>query len=190
LDLSYKFKSLTFGIECGVASGDEDIKDRKLTGFTTDPDFNVGLILYEKVLAFYTQRSQDFISKTGGIFPGIETISTDGGITNSIFFLPNFRFNFNRDFEFLIGFLYARGLKRFVDPYETDKNGGWEALGFNGAPASKELGWEIDLSIRYRIDKLIAELQTGYFKPGKVFSSNNEDIDKIISTEGRIIIEF
>ena len=43
--------------EAGFAGGDDNVADSKFTGRNLHPDYNVGLLLYEEVLARVTARS-------------------------------------------------------------------------------------------------------------------------------------
>lgn len=48
LDLNLNLPRLEVGVEAGFATGDGDAADGKFTAFTFDPDYNVGLFMFEQ----------------------------------------------------------------------------------------------------------------------------------------------
>lgn len=192
LEFLYRIKSIKFYLQSGFASGDEDPAGGDMTFFTFDPDYNAGLIAFEKVLAYYTQRSVNQILRVSGEQKGIDFFFTKGGVTNAYFFFPQIGINLTNDIEWRTGWLFARGVRDFVDPYQTAFLNGGRPTGFNGNEPSKDIGWEIDtgLFFNWKNRKLRFSIEGGYFSPGKVFSSPDGIEEGAFDIEGRIIATF
>jgi len=188
----YRMKSIKFYFQTGLASGDENPAGGDMTFFTFDPDYNVGLIAFEKVLAYYTKRSVEKILQVSGEQKGIDQFFTKGGVTNAYFFFPQIGINLTDDVEWRTGWLLARGVRNFVDPYQSVFLKGGKPRGFNGGEPSKDIGWEIDtgLFFNFKNKKLKFSIEGGYFSPGKVFSSPDGGEEGAFDLEGRLIVLF
>jgi hypothetical protein len=193
LEFLYRIKSIKFYLQSGFASGDENPAGGDMTFFTFDPDYNVGLVAFEKVLAYYTKRSVERILQVSGEQKGIDQFFTKGGVTNAYFFFPQIGINLTDKIEWRTGWLFARGVKNFVDPYETAFLHGGKPTGFNGNEPSKDIGWEIDTGLFFNMEKdkkLKFSIEGGYFSPGKVFSSPDGVEEGAYDLEGRLIVFF
>ena len=192
LEFLYRIKSIKFYLQSGFASGDENPAGGDLRFFTFDPDYNVGLIAFEKVLAYYTKRSVERILQVSGEQKGIDQFFTKGGVTNAYFFFPQIGVNLRDGVEWRIGWLFARGVRDFVDPYETAFLRAGKPTGFNGNEPSKDIGWEIDTGLFFHMKnkKLKFSIEGGYFSPGKVFSSPEGVEEGAFDLEGRLIVLF
>ncbi len=192
LEFLYKLKFLKFFLQSGFASGDEDPAGGDMTFFTFDPDYNVGLIALEKVLAYYTKRSVEKILEVSEEQKGIDLYFTKGGVTNAYFFFPQIGINLTQNIEWRTGWLFARGVRNFVDPYQSLFVYGGTPAGFNGGKPSKDIGWEIDtgLFFNFKNKKVRFSIEGGYFSPGDVFSSPTGREEGTFDLEGRLIVFF
>lgn len=187
----WRYSLLRFYLQTGFASGDEDIAGGDLTFFIFNPDYNVGLIMFERALAYFTARSVKRILNVSNEQKGIDAYSTEGGVMNAVYVFPQVELEILKEsLRFRIGWLFARGVRDFVDPYYTFFIKGGKESGFFGDEPSKDLGWEIDVRLRYDYKKIFTFLlEGGYFQPGEVFKGA-ETSDAMYSIEGRVIIIF
>lgn len=134
--------------EGGGASGDADLFDKSLRIFTFDPDYKVGLIGYEEVMAGLTAGSAQRISNpelVGTPPPGTDALATKGGVRNSLYL------NFYAEWKPLSNFLLKGGfvniwlLAPLMDPYLSTQNGGIPVNPFGTPYPGKHLGYEFDL---------------------------------------------
>ena len=85
-------------MEAGLASGDDDIADERLTSRAIHPDHNVGLLLYEEILARATADS--WTEEGRGLW-------SKGGVYNSTYIYPQIRFRPLDGWELLAAYLMA-----------------------------------------------------------------------------------
>ncbi len=177
-------------LEFGVASGDGDMQDGRMTQFTMHPDYQVGMILFQDVLGRMSARATDRVSDPSLLndpTKGYKLAATNGAITNALYLNPKIRWWLFpdhtgwKDVEIRLAFLWARALQPVADPFNTARNGGY-AAGYlvdpaktAGATAGRNLGVEVDAGVSYRIplygDNLALRLglQFGLLKPGDAF---------------------
>jgi hypothetical protein len=134
--LGYVQPSWKLMIEHGYASGDQNVADADFTGRSLHPDHNVGLLLYEEVLARVT--SQVWTETADGLW-------SKGGVYNSRYVFPTVTLNPLDNWELVSGFL-------MVWPDKAD--GGVIACleGEDCAQAlatSAAIGWEADFGIHH-----------------------------------------
>lgn len=175
-------------LEAGYASGDPDPFDDEITDFHFHPDYNVGLILFERVLSAATANtSYQFSSPALLTIPpaGIDLLPTNGAVTNAVYLYPRLKVRpIIKGLEIVMGLLYAYAPQDLVDPYQSFLNGG-VATNYNGGPADSDLGWEYDLGVSYTLGnpkKLALRVggQWGWFFPGKAFDdAYGNSMDKI-----------
>jgi hypothetical protein len=84
--------------EHGYASGDDSAADANFTGRPLNPDHNVGLLLYEEVLAHVTRTN--WTDAAGGLW-------SLGGVYNSRYIFPTAHLYPLDNWEFLAGFVTA-----------------------------------------------------------------------------------
>lgn len=188
--IGYSGKFLKPSIEIGFASGDNNPLNRHVTQFTFHSDYNVGLILYEQVLADLTEAMyQKFYTLGEYPPPGAEKMSTEGGVSNSFYVFPAITVNITEALSAVAGLLYARSIFPFVDVVELIKTN-YEKNLMGGEP-SKELGWEVDGGIEWNLKKSFsAGLQGGYFSPGSAFRGLDGSIHPVYTVQGRFTWEY
>jgi hypothetical protein len=164
-------------LEIGFASGDGDRTDSTSRAITFDPDYKVGMILFEDVLGWMSANAVDRVSDpalSGQPVKGYELSATNGSVTNAFYLYPVLRFYPVKNLETKAGFLFAQALAPVADPYNSAMNGGYP-VSYRGAKNSKSLGMEINGGISYSIPvkdlvSINFGIQGGMFKPGAAFN--------------------
>lgn len=152
---AYQEPRLTAQIETGYASGDATITDGTFSGRPLHPDYNVGLLLYEEIMARVTRA-------TWG--DGAIGLWSNGGVYNSHYVFPNLRWRPIPKWEII-----AAGLVAWPD----DPDGANIRCGEGDAnctvatgqrPAqSSILGWEGDLALKMKFhDHVNLSMEGGY----------------------------
>jgi len=188
--LRYTYQWLEPSVEVGFASGDNNPLNRHVTNLTFHRDYNVGLILYEQVLADLTESMYQSFYTLGEVPPpGADKFSTKGGVTNSIYVYPAVKFYPATNLSVLVGGLYARSVFPFLDVVELIKTN-YEKNLMGGEP-SKELGWEIDAGAEWEAIKgFKAGMQGGYFSPGDAFRDGNGKLHPVYTVQTRLTFLF
>ncbi|TVQ87354.1 MAG: hypothetical protein EA397_18735 [Deltaproteobacteria bacterium] len=123
--------------EHGFASGDSNVADRRFTGRALEPDHNVGLIIYDQIMARVT---------AGAWSRDARPLWSRGGVVNSRYIFPHARYSPMDDVDIVGAFLMAW-------PHRPDgatilcRPG--EGCGQAQATANA-LGWEVDLALKVR----------------------------------------
>ena len=117
-------------MEAGYASGDDNPGDEIFTGRALHPDHNVGLLLYEEILARVSQNVWE--GKLNGL-------RSRGGVYNSTYIYPHAVIEFLPGWSFVAAYLLA-----FPDSPDgavilTDEQSD-----------SSTLGWEVDAALKIR----------------------------------------
>ncbi len=170
-------------ITTGYASGDSNPFDSKVKNFKFHPDFNVGLILFESLLAnVYSASAYNAINRfdEGGPIKtlGADLLPSNGSVTNAFFLNPTVKIRPKESLEIIVGILWAQTATDYVDPTMDGLFGGGAGM-YNpfGAPSDHHaLGCEADLSVSYTWEQpswdLVMGLQYGHFFPGNVFENS------------------
>jgi hypothetical protein len=173
----YEPAKTSLELRAGYASGDANTDDDTLYRFRFDPNYTVGLVLFDHYLPAVTRASHDAIhdpTRSGSAPKGIGGLVNDGGIENALYLSPRLLYGSEDGFLTGVSFLWAQSAQPVYDPYLTFESGG-SPVGVNGrTPASDDLGVEIDAAIQYRfepVDKLVLETkgEYGIFFPGEAF---------------------
>ncbi len=163
--LDYKAGPVTLTFEVDYASGDDDPRpDTPITSFTFARDSNVGLLLFEHIMAFESARSaavgmENLNSLDAPSFPLTE-ISTEGRFTNAFALFPQLRIDWvdgpTHKFHTRLGALFAWPAADggVVDPIATilaeDGNDiSDDAVNFHGGKPGDYYGTEIDLQMQW-----------------------------------------
>ncbi|HMV69282.1 MAG TPA: hypothetical protein PKA64_20740 [Myxococcota bacterium] len=152
--LSYEQRKWKVLFESGFASGDDNVNDGLFTGRALHPDFNVGLLLYEDVIARVTQNLW------GDSARGLRS---RGGVYDSHYIFPRVYAMPMRDLQLIAGVLAAFPAKAdgaIIRCNEKDQ----ERFGCPVAAATASmLGYEVDLAAKMRMaDHFLASLETGW----------------------------
>jgi len=154
----YQDEALTAYLETGYASGDDKAADADFTGRALNPDYNVGLILYEEILARVT--SETWSEEAKGLW-------SNGGVYNSRYIYPTVKYRPLPNWEIVGAFLVAwpdkpDGSRIFCS--EDDKDGQGNPLECAQYKATKDtLGWEADLAVKHKFhDHVNLAMEAGY----------------------------
>jgi hypothetical protein len=191
--LFYPDHGVRLGLEGGYASGDANSYDDTNYAFSFDPNYHVGIVLFNEVIASLSAVQPEPLGDPDRVKvpqKGIDQLPTDGSVTNALYqsvfasYIPTD----GKGLTLKGGVLHAEAAEDFMDPYLTFREGG-VPTNFQGRECkSRELGWEIDTEVGYQYVvgsrlKLSAGVQYGYFLPGEAFEDEQGDrgdpIDKI-----------
>ena len=152
----YENPAFTGLFEVGYASGDDSILDEKFTGRPFHSDYNVGLILYEQLLAQRTIEKFVGDEDTQGLW-------SRGGVYNSTYINPRFKFRPGDIWEFRLGFLmaWANEVDGAIIPYLGNESAG-------DITETKLLGAEIDFGIhmKWLDEHILVGIEGGYMHAG------------------------
>ncbi len=170
------FLRLIPSLEIGFASGDGDPQNDRNDAFATDPDYTVGMILFREVLGRMSARGAERVadpSLSSRPVKGYDLTATNGAVTNAVYLFPKVRWRPIEDLELRAAFLWARAVAAVSSPFDTAQNGGSPAS-YRGAKDARDLGFEVDFAVAYRIplkDSLALRFgaQAGVLKPGAAF---------------------
>jgi hypothetical protein len=172
--------------ETGYASGDEDVVDREFTGRPLHPDHNVGLLLYEEVLAHVTAAT--WTQSARGLW-------SNGGVYNSRYIFPTVHLFPLEDWEVVGGFLTAwpdRPDGAVIQCNSSDKVG-CDTPQADQAKA-KTLGWELDLAVKHRWHKhVLFSLEAGVAKATDRLPLESTGLNpegKFFTVQSRLAWEF
>ncbi len=177
LGVHYEPIDLGFELRTGYASGDANTDDDTLYRFRFDPNYSVGLVLFDYYLPAVTRTSVDAIhdpARSGAAPKGVGGLVNDGGVENAMYLSPRLLYGNEDSFLAGVSFLWAQSDQPLYDPYSSFENGG-VPTGINGRqPASTDLGMELDAALQYRfepVDTLTLEMkgEYGIFFPGEAF---------------------
>lgn len=161
-------------LEAGFASGDPNPHDATVSAFAFDPDFKVGLVLFDTILravsAMDAEESAD-PALVGRPLPGASGLATGGRVTNAFYVHPTLRLKPLAPLTLLVGLLYARSAVELAQSYQTFRNGDIATNSFGRLRPGHELGFELDVGAEW--DQALREelhlrlgAQAGWFFPG------------------------
>lgn len=181
--LDWDFGRATVTLEFDYASGDDDPRPQTdLTSFAFARDLNVGLLLFEHVLAFESARSaavgEENLAALGARSFPLTEIATDGRFTNAIAIFPQAMV---RVIDRPGQSLHVRGGALFAWPAESGgvvdpimtilRYDGAEiaddAVNFHGGRPGSYYGTELDLQVEWRFrDRFLWTLESALLLPG------------------------
>jgi hypothetical protein len=146
--------SWNYTIKTGVASGDNpDTTDYE--GFQFDRNYDVAFLMFNHRLGTYDTLRSAAIRDTVGLTVG--NSPDDEAISNAFYFAPVVKYRWNDKLDLNQTFAWAQLM---VSP-------------FAGGKGSKELGFEYDLELNYKIrEKVMWSNQLGFVFPGAAFKSD------------------
>lgn len=186
-------------LEIGYASGDPDPHDGTVTAFSFDPDYKVGLVLFDTLMRGITAMSAAESAdpdRVGLPLPGTDMLASQGRVSGAIYINPTVRIRPLEQMTILAGFLYAWNSAPFAQSYQTFKNGGVATNPYGLTNPGRDLGCEFDLGIDWRQPifdnlKLAGGVQLGWFFPGSAFDLPDGSRPGIVSRFiGRLALEW
>ena len=147
-------------LEKGFAGGDDSVSDSNFTGRQCI-DYNVGLLLYDQVLAIATANYWG---------ASADALWSNGGVYNSHYLNPIIRFVPIENWEVIAGYVYVWPDKpdgSIIQCTQEDLDNPDLACG--NSPSDKanatenHIGWEVDLALKARLHKhILFSVETGY----------------------------
>ena len=164
-------------LEWGWASGDADPYDGTYRRFDFNPNHNVGLILFDEVLAWKTARSASLAQDpalVGRPVPGSRLLPSNGAVFAATYVYPTFIYRPVRQFDLKLAALVAQATADLVDPMLLATDGIFRNYD-SGSPTGHDLGLELDSGIEYRLalpNGITWQFgaQGGLFFPGNAFA--------------------
>lgn len=176
--VNYKLSRFGLLFDGGFASGDQNPYDSSLNNFRFDPNYKVGLVLFDQVLGYQTARSgwRGADPQLTGVAPeGIDLLPTAGSITGAWYLFPRAKYGFTEWLDVYGGPLFAFTSAQLTDPFNTRINGGTPVNYLGGTPGGF-LGTELDLgaSVRFSPAKYLnvsVTAEGGVLLPGDAFKN-------------------
>jgi len=167
-------------LEWGYASGDADPYDGVTRRFTFNQNHNVGLVLFDHVLAWRTARSATIAQDpeiVNRASPGLQFLPSEGGVFGASYLNPTMVVRPKRWLDLKAGAVLAQTSADFVDPFHVGALGDY-ANYEGGDPQSHDLGLELDAGSDVRIhvsrDTTIQlGVEGGILFPGNAFRHEN-----------------
>lgn len=165
----------------GGASGDSNLDDPTLYRFRFDPNYNVGLIMFDHYLPAVTRAYYDRatdLTKVGEEPRGVDNLINDGAVENAYYLNPQLTLG-----DPVQGALIAAGAviawspQPWSDPYSSVERGGQPVGLLGGTDSLEQLGWEVDVAAQYktflRDGRLALALRAegGLLMPGTAFAT-------------------
>jgi hypothetical protein len=185
---TYTSDPLQAVIEVGYAGGDKDAsyKDRRITAYTWDPDYNVGLLMFEELMARQSSSYAQYLATTANAIDQdkVPLVATKGGVKNATYVLVTPKFFLGEEenplFATKLSILWARLNEPALSPI-----GGT----FLNGQVEKDLGWELDWGLEFGTNFKIG-VQLGYLWAGKAFQDNNGDTENMFTSQLRLTVPF
>ena len=173
-------------LEGDYASGDSDPQTRSpLTQFRFAEDANVGLLLFEHVLAYQSARAAaagaSILRDLGAPSLPVEQVATRGSFTNAAALFPQVDVRPMDDLLLRAGVLFAWAPARLVDPLGSLQRRDRlrvedDLVNFAGGRPGRYYGTEIDMRVQYRMfDHFAADLEGAVLFPGSALEDANGD---------------
>lgn len=193
-EVGYRLGPAELIFEFDLATGDDDPgSESDITSFTFAEDTNVGLLIFEQILAFETARSaavgNDLLKSQNAIAFPTTQISTEGAVTNTIALFPQAVFHAGNAVDFYLGTLIAWAEKPVVDPILSLIKG--EDVNFNGGAPGDFYGVELDGRFTWKLyNRFHFDLESAFLFPGNAFHDEHKDAVNSFFLEGRFTFLF
>lgn len=157
VDVGLQADRFRVGAGFGLAGGDADPTDTRLHTFEFDPDFNVGLMLFEEPMPVLEPAVKN--DANGG--RTYEALRTGNRVSNALYIRPRVGWQFRKDLTADLSLLAAQHAK-VPEAYRSTRG----------------YGLEVDGDVNYEpFPHFRLQATTGVFFPGKFFSQyEHEDL--------------
>jgi hypothetical protein len=188
--LDYQLGPLTLTLEGDFASGDADPSpETPITMFSFARSFNIGLLLFEHILAFESARSvavgiENLRNLNAVSFPLTEA-STEGRFTNAAVFFPQVKMDWvdtgKHKLHTRAGVLMAWPAEGAVDPIGTilAQDGARiddDAVNYHGGAPGDYYGTEFDLQVEWSVgERFFWTVEGALLLPGSSLKDENGD---------------
>jgi hypothetical protein len=188
-------------LELDYASGDRNPNPgTDLTQLTWAEDTNVGLLMFERVLAFESARSAaagvELLRRANATTFPAERVDTEGSFTNALALFPQVDV---RPLDTILlrgGMLVAWAPSGLVDPIVTLQNRDGveiedDLVNFNGGRPGDFYGVELDGRFEWRyLEHFLFDLEGAILFPGNAFYDENEQAARSMLIQGRATFVF
>jgi hypothetical protein len=165
-------------LEWGYATGDANPYDGTTHRFTFDTNHHVGLVLFDDVLRWKTARAATIAGDPRLVDrqnPGLQFLPSQGGVFGATYLNPRAIVRPRRWVDVKLGFVIAQASADVVDPYHVGALGSYRNYD-GGASKSRDLGFEIDSGVDFRIPiaetvRLELGAEGGILFPGHAFDT-------------------
>lgn len=184
----YQSRSFSGVFETGYASGDANIADADFTGRPLHPDYNVGLLLYEEILARSTAAAWG---------PDARGLWSNGGVYSSRYIYPIIKYRPLDNWELSGAFLAAwpdradgaRIRCSADDPVPEGQDP--EQFYDRCTATSSMLGWEADFGLKHRFhDHINFSLEMGYAHATDRIPLSSRGLNYRINDDGEEVGNF
>jgi len=173
--LGLEWRWLEAVLEVGLASGDDNIYDNKLTTFSFNAGYRVGLLMFASAGRMATSVSAFNIANPEYHEReprGLERVAQRGAVRGVTYINPRIGFKPAKGLMLMAGFVWATGNSDYADAFWSGLAGG-APTGPNGALGERVLGYELDLGIRYdwklKRSTISLRAEFAFFRPGPAF---------------------
>lgn len=162
---AYEVELWELEAEAGMASGDRDAGDARVTARAMHPDFNVGLVLFEEVLRELSARTYGPPWATADRPDGAVEMFSQGGVVGAKYLFPKLRYHLPvADSRLTVGVLMA-----WADRLAEE---GTPGMIFANRTASSYLGTELDAALKATVvDHVELSIESGYLRYGDALRS-------------------
>ncbi len=165
-------------------SGDNNFDDGTLTQFKADPNYQLGLVLFPRVLGAWSGRSRLTASNpdvVGVPNEDLERLATQGAVTSTMAFFPKIGVQLPFGLDIYGGALFAFAPTPVADPFHTKTSGGGVARNALNKPQGPSLGIELDFGVRYTLalpmqSALVIAAEYGLLLPGDALAGLDANV--------------
>jgi len=148
----YVQDSLAVVVEHGYASGDDNVADSMFTGRPIHPDYNVGLLIYEEILA---RASAAAWGDTAA------SLWSKGGVYNSKYVFPTLTYRPKSNMELILGYLMVWPDRPDGAIIQCAEGDDVDCVQTNAT--EDHIGWEVDAALKLRFhEHMLFSLEAGY----------------------------
>jgi hypothetical protein len=178
-----RFGRFAASVEWGYASGDADPYDGVTRRFSFEQNHNVGLVLFDQVLAWKTARAATIAQDPSIVnrpAPGLQFLPSEGSVFGAQYINPTLVVRPESWLDVKAGAVVAQTTADFVDPYHAGALGNY--ANYDGGDESRhDLGLELDVGADARLYLtehflINAGVEAGVLFPGGAF--DDEDGNK------------
>lgn len=173
-----RFGRFVLAAEYGYASGDADPYDGTTRRFTFDQNHNVGLVLFDQVMAWKTARAATIAQDPNIVNrpnPGLDLLPSEGAVFGASYVNPTAVVRPLHWIDLKAGVVIAQATADVVSPYRAGALGDYTNYE-GGDETSHDLGVELDAGFDLRVPVTNAFVITGGAEggvlfPGKAFAN-------------------
>jgi hypothetical protein len=192
---------LTSTLEFDFASGDADPRDETaLTTYNFARDANVGLLLFEHILAFETARSvgvgiQNLANLGTASFP-ITELASEGRVHNAMVIFPQVLYRPVEPLGIRLGVLFAWAHEPVTDTIMTllSEDGNEisdDVVNWHGGEPARYYGTELDLQVEWRYrDHFLWTVEGAVLFPGDALQDESGDAVTSFLVQNRFTFVF